>query len=191
MAVGIRRKLFVAGLIAPLLILLLVGLDATSALAKNVKLAWTLGWDDFSQPLDLVRSFVRYNHPPSTSDLSVTYSLKGAVPKTSHLVGVHLFWASTSQCVTTFGQFTPSGPCGSVTRQDVTRVVQSFEFGTLTTNTKGNGNFTVNVSGIAPGTYELEFHVRIGAEPPCPVCNVIYQSPGPVFGQGTVSITIP
>ena len=148
---------------------------------------WTAGWDDLSQPLDYVNSFVSYTQPASPSNsLSITYHLVGAVPNTVHQVGVHVGFGHP--CPTALGQFPALTACGTITRQNQTTTLVAVELGTLTTDANGNADLTIPVNGIVSGTYELEFDVRTGI---CPgACGVIYQSPGP-FALGTTIITIP
>lgn len=73
--------------------------------------------------------------------------------------------------------------CDTATRQGNTRVFEVFELGKLHTNSAGNGALGAIITNIPTGTYELEFHVRcssicFGA----PLSDVIFQSPGPVYG---------
>src|SRR5262249_31380326 len=160
---------------------LVVFLGAISLSAANVKLLWTPGWDTFNQPLDWAHSFVRFNQPSGTSNLEITYHIHGATPNKSYAAGLHIF----HRCLTSFGQFTSPFLCNvNIQRQGkVVDVVQAYELGTIATNPAGNGDLVVKVTGIAPGDYVLEFHVRSGNT--CTgfagTCDVIYQSPGP-FG---------
>jgi hypothetical protein len=167
--------------------LILCSLPASAAPATS---SFTPGWDLFGFPLDYVNSSVSYSSPSSNS-LDIMFHLVGADPNASHDVGIHQFLpASVPDCnLVTFGQFAGTPGCGVIARQGVTAYVTSFEFGTLNTDSFGNGDFNVLVTGIAPGVYNLEFTVREG--PTCPgLCGVIYQSPGPIFGDTvTVSFT--
>jgi hypothetical protein len=175
---GFRRYQFAVSLLA---IALLAALGATNATAGT--LTWQPGWDDFSQPLNYGSSYVSYSSPTSTS-LDISYFLVGGTPNSSHDVGIHQFFPSPSSACSalTFGQFTATAGCGTVTRQGVTANVTAFEFGTVALDGSGNGSFQVTVTGLSPGTYDVEFDVRFG--PTCPGnCSVIYQSPGPVFGD--------
>jgi hypothetical protein len=142
--------------------------------------------------LDYAHSFVKFNQT-GNGTLQVTYHLQGAKPNTAHTVGVHIF-----RCVLSFGQFMAS-PCGYFLRDGNWSYASPVELGTVTTDQSGSGDLQVSVSGIAPGTYSIEFHTRIstmsltniavcGASPN--PCSVVYQSPGP-FGAGVVEITIP
>ncbi len=148
---------------------------------------WTPGWDIFNQPLDYTNSYVTYTQPAATpNSLSITYHLVGAAPNSTHAVGVHMGFGHP--CPATFGQFPSLSGCGSITREGQTATVTAFEMGTLTTGANGNGDVTVQVNGIASGTYEFIFNVRLGL---CGgACAVIYESPGP-FGLGTVVVTVP
>ncbi len=147
---------------------------------------WLAGWDIFDKQLDYNTSKVFWKHSPGGSRLVLTYILRGATPNRQYQVGVHLF----DSCPSAFGQF-PVGPCDLVTREGITRVVASIEFGVVTTDSKGNGSFSLSVNGIAAGTYEMEFNVRAGVGcnlGGCGACDVVFQSPGP-FGVGTTKIT--
>ena len=148
------------------------------------------GWDQFGFPLDYGNSYVSYSAPSPTS-LDILFHLVGADPNVSHDVGIHQFLPlSVPDCnVLTFGQFAGTPGCGIIDRQGVIRYVTAFEFGTLNTDSFGNGDFEVLVTGLAYGQYDLEFTVRLG--PACPgVCDVIYQSPGPLFGDAvTINVT--
>ena len=184
---GNINKLTILVIIAMLVALATLSVGPVQTIGANdtVKLQWSLGWDDLTKPLDLNSSFVEVT--PDDDALRVVYSLEGARPNTSHNVGFLLFWDSTSECVTTFGQLTTFLCVGPLIRQGFTTVVEGFNLGVLTTDAAGNGKLTVDVNGIAPATYNLEFEVSIST---CNLCARIYQSPGPTFG-GTFSITIP
>ena len=159
------------------------------AQANSTHQEWMASWDIFEEPLNYTTSKVIWTHPRGTSRLLITYVLRSARPNWQYQVGVHIF----DRCPTTFGQFPSLGPCESVTRQDVMRVVAGIELGVVTTDINGNGLFTVLVNGIQVGTYEIEFNVRLGVG--CNLeggglCDVVFQSPGP-FGIGITTITFP
>ncbi len=159
---------------------------------------WAAGWDNFGEPLNYIKSKIKWSVNPTTSKLSVTYTLVGARPSKLYQVGINFF------CTTfppTFGQFPNDAPgggtCGSITRQGVTKTVTEVELGVVTTDIHGNGSFTVSVGPITAGTYDLEFMARDGAG--CFLtggagngsdCSLDFQSPGPTFGDST-TITIP
>jgi hypothetical protein len=171
-------------------------LSASTASAATTQ-KWTAGWDDFTEPLNYNKSKINWSVNATTSKLSVTYTLEGAVPGKLYQVGIVTF------CTTfpaTFGQFpvdNGGGTCTEETRQGVTATTATIELGVVLTDLNGNGSFTVVVGPIAAGTYEVEFQARNGAG--CDViggagnqekdCNVDFQSPGP-FGTAT-TITIP
>lgn len=156
--------------------------------------AWVPGWDNFTEPLNFSRSNVAWSTSSTTHSLTATFTLIGAAHDKLYQVGIHIFCSTFPP---TFGQFpaNPSGACGSITRQGVTRKVSSVEFGVVTTDIHGNGSFRVVVGPIAPATYHLEFTVRNGAGcnliggGPSIVCALDFQSPGPKFGTAT-TITI-
>jgi hypothetical protein len=155
---------------------------------------WTTGWDNFTEPLDLVHSNVMWS-VSTARKLTVTFNLMHAQPSKLYQVGAHII------CTTfpaTFGQFPTSnggGSCPMITKQGVTRGVVAIEMGVVTTDLHGNGTFKVVVGPITSGTYDLEFTVRNGAG-----CNLIggggnagcaidFQSPGP-FGT-TATVVVP
>jgi len=157
---------------------------------------WTTGWDNFSEPLDLTLSNIKWSQAAGRK-LTVTFMLVGATPNKLYQVGVHIFCTTAPG---TFGQF-PTNPatgnCGQITRQGVTASLASVEMGVVTTDIHGKGSFKVTVGPIASGTYEVEFSTRNGAG--CnliggggnggAICEADFQSPGP-FGTAT-SIIIP
>jgi len=148
--------------------------------AADTMLSWTAGWDEFNQPLNYQNSYLSFSAPNSTR-WNVTYHLVGAAPLSTHDVGIHEFLDLNASCTgLSFGQFSPETGCAIVTRQGHTAKVVDFGFGMLTTDASGNGELMVEVNGVDPGSYNLEFDVRSGATCP-PACDVIYQSPGPEF----------
>ncbi len=177
-------------------LLVLLFLSTVPAQAAAVQKPWSPGWDVFTVTSN--NSKVIFNHPNGTSNLHIDYIMKGTnVPNTVHRVGFHLFWTSTSQCVTNFGHkvgqsggtLTHSN-CDTATRQAKTHVFESFELGDLAVNAAGNGTLSAEIHNVPAGTYKLEFHFRIAA---CTFCDVELQSPGPTFGESgsIVTITIP
>jgi len=167
-------------------------LAATASAATTQQ--WFLGWDNFSEPLNLSKSNVRWSVSTSRK-LAVTFSLVGAKPTKEYQVSINFF---CSIFPGTFGQFPTDGgggACQSLTRQGVTRDSAEVELGVVLTDIHGNGSFTVVIGPVPSGTYELEFFARDGAG--CNVngggglaaCPVDFQSPGP-FGTAT-TITIP
>src|SRR5215831_229373 len=138
---------------------------------------WRAGWDIFDEQLDYNTGEVTWKHSPGRSLLIITYTLRGATPNRQYQVGVHIF----DICPTTFGQFPSLDGCAAITREGVTRVVEGIELGVVTTDSDGNGSFTVSVNGIEPGTYQIIFDVRAGVGCNLPVgcggCAVVFQSP--------------
>jgi len=160
---------------------------------------WTLGWDNFSEPLNLTTSSVTWSvsSVSSTSNLTVTFRLVGANPNKLYQVGAN-FHCTTFPA--TFGQFPTylrtGGNCTFLTRQGVTEAIAGAYFGVVLTDIHGNGSFTVVVGPIAPGTYQVSFEALNGAG--CllnggggnSTCVGDFQSPGPTFGDWT-TITVP
>jgi hypothetical protein len=175
---------------------LLLLASALSAAATTQK--WTAGWDNFGEPLNYKKSSIRWSVNPTTSKLSVTFTLVGATPSKLYEVGVD-FVCTTFPA--TFGQFPVvggGGTCQPATRQGVTENVAGVVFGVVTTDMNGNGSFTVVIGPVAAGTYVLEFIALNGAG--CDLiggggtnadtCSADFQSPGPTFGD-TTTITVP
>lgn len=168
-------------------------LPAVTAFASTTIQLWSPGWDNFSEPLNLTKSSVKWS-VSSTRKLTVTFTLVGARPSKLYQVSINFF------CTTfpaTFGQFPTDGgggACQSLTRQGVTKDSAEIEVGVVTTDIHGNGSFTVVIGPVPSGTYELEFFARDGAG--CNIngggglatCPVDFQSPGP-FGTAT-TITV-
>ena len=168
---------------------------AVTASAATTTQSWTLGWDNFGEPLNLTKSNVKWS-VSTTRRLTVTFGLVGARPSKLYQVSINFF---CSTFPATFGQFPTDGgggPCQSLTRQGVTKDSAEIEVGVVTTDVHGNGTLTVVIGPAPAGTYELEFFARDGAG--CNVnggagngsdCAVDFQSPGS-FGTAT-TITVP
>jgi hypothetical protein len=172
-------------------------LSASMAFATTTTQKWTAGWDNFSEPLNYKKSKISWSVNPTTSKLSVTFTLVSATPSKLYQVGIVPF------CTTfpaTFGQFPVDlggGTCTQLTRQGVTATAVTVELGVVLTDIHGNGSFTVVIGPVAAGTYDVEFQARNGAG--CDLiggagnqtsdCEDDFQSPGP-FGT-TTTITVP
>jgi hypothetical protein len=165
--------------------------DAFAQAATTQK--FTTGWDKFSEPLNLTKSSVKWT--TGTHKLTVTYKLVGATPSKLYQVALNFFCDSFPA---TFGQFPVDGgggTCFTLTRQNVTKSAAEVEVGVVTTDAHGNGTLAVAITGVASGTYQVEFFVRDGAG--CNLnggggnsgCGVDFQSPGP-WGTAT-TVTIP
>jgi hypothetical protein len=126
------------------------------------------------------------------SNLQINYHLYGARPNWGYQVGVHVF----DRCDPSFGRLSSIIPCSpAAQRQGNTRAVQAFDSKQpINTDANGDGGVAFIVHSIASGDYKLEFDVRAGVG--CgfidlgPECNVVFQSPGPLFGD-TVTISVP
>ena len=173
---------------------LAISLMAIAAAASITTQPWSLGWDNFGEPLNLTRSNIKWS-VSSTRRLTVTFTMVGARPSKLYQVSINFFCGTFPA---TFGQFPTDGgggPCQALTRQGVTKDSAEVELGVVTTDIHGNGSFTVTIGPVQSGTYELEFFARDGAG--CNIsgggglatCPVDFQSPGP-FGTGT-TITVP
>lgn len=180
------------------LVVLALLLSVGTSVATTQK--WTLGWDNFSEPLNLTNSSVTWSvsSVSSTSTLTVTFKLVGATPTKLYQLSLNFF------CTTfpaTFGQFpterNSDGTCFTSTKQGVTATSAEVEVGVILTDIHGTGTFTVVIGPIPTGTYKLEFFARNGAG--CNVnggggnsqdsCEADFQSPGP-FGHAT-TVAVP
>ena len=154
---------------------------------------FTTGWDIFNEPFNQTKSSVKWT--PGTHKLTLTYKLVGARPSKLYQVALNFFCDTFPA---TFGQFpvdAGGGACFTLTRQGVTKTAAEVEVGVVTTDSHGNGTVTIAITGVASGTYQVEFYVRDGAG--CNLnggggssgCSVDFQSPGP-WGTAT-TVTIP
>lgn len=177
----------------------LLTVAGTASAATTQK--WTAGWDNFGATLNFKKSSVTWSvsSTSTTNKLTVTYKLVGAEPTSLYQLSLNFF------CTTfplNFGQFPMEGPfdgtCISMTRQGVTATIAETEVGVILTDMNGDGSFSVTISPVPAGTYQVEFFVRNGAG--CNVnggggntvniCEADFQSPGPTFGTAT-TITVP
>jgi hypothetical protein len=173
-------------------------LNASASTLTFAPLPWSLGWDVFGERLNLETSRISFNVTSHRGELILDYNLSGARANDAYLVGFHLLWPFTAQCIPTFGQINGSpltqSNCFTATRQGNTRSYEVFELGNVTTDSSGNGAKQFTIENVPSGTYEAEFHIRN-----CADCsgnspqNVIFQSPGPTYGAkgSTVYFTIP
>jgi hypothetical protein len=175
------------------LIAALVLLLPLSVMAKSTTQEFTAGWDKFSEPLDYSKSSVKWSVAKS-GGLTVTYSLVGATPNKLYQTTIAFF----NQCaagLASFGQYTTEQTnCSTITRQGVTAGDTGVELGVIRTDLNGDGVYTITLSPITPGTYDVEFVVRDGVG--CTLtgggsdCDIDFQSPGPTFDT-TTAIVIP
>lgn len=121
-------------------------------------------WDNFTQPLNLSRSNIKWSVTPSRK-LTVTFSLVGAKATKEYQVSISFF---CSLFPPSFGQFPTDGggdACQTLTRQGVTRDSAEVELGVVLTDIHGNGSFAVVIGPVPSGTYELGFFGSDGAVP--------------------------
>jgi hypothetical protein len=193
--------------------------------AGAVKTNWYPGWDALQNGeqvrLNYAKSFVLFNQPPgNTSKLNVVYRLTNAEPNSTYQVGVNIFAPENNTCPLSvhgqetyaqplmsagFGQFSPSFNCQTYTRLNGTIALEVYDLGYLKTDGDGNGELTVNISGIVPvmnvatagntrsttltlSELPIKFYVR---QPNCTNdfpnkgCHVILQSPNPEWDNPT------
>ena len=96
-------------------------LAAVMASAATTTQQWTLGWDNFGEPLNLTKSKIKWSVSP-TRKLTVTFGLVGAKATKLYQVGINFFCetfpATFGQFSTNFGKATVSP---SHDRQRVTK----------------------------------------------------------------------
>ena len=180
----------------PLMAALLLPVAMASAQLEPAQTTqkWEAGWDNFSEPLNLTKSNVKWA-TAAGHKLSLTFTLVGANSNKLYQVGIHIFCTTAPGTFGQFATFPSTGNCGTITRQGVTASVASVEMGVVTTDMNGKGSFKVTVGPIKTGTYNVEFSVRNGAG--CNlsggggnggnICEADFQSPGP-FGNATTIV---
>jgi hypothetical protein len=159
--------------------------DASPASAAH-SAALTPGWDVFSDPL--TKGKVVWNVPDRKRRLNVTFILDGALPSHEYTVGAHFFNAGTDA---NFGAGKHVGASAGDTRDGVTAAVDAWDFGVLVTDSGGDGAAHFRLIPN-PGTYHVQFTVRIGGAPGCPEtnCEVAYRT-GFIYSVNTEEIIIP
>jgi len=154
------------------------------------------GWDVSSEPLSsgMVLWTVR-----NDGILVVAFELNGASPNHRYIVGAHFFDPSGGSGqlpgVCQFAGDKISCDRGPLTREGITATgLGAWDFGFLDTNGNGDGTAQFNLAP-PPGTYYLQFTVRIGNQcnPSVGItsgCSVAFRT-GNKVGQGLAAITIP
>lgn len=166
----------------------------TQPTASGNRSTLTKGWDIFNDPL--YSGHAVWNI--SGQYLQVSFQLNGAKPNHSYTVGAHLFnrisLASAPQ-PKQFGGYAVGGE-GSISREGRNAYVVAWDFGQLNTDRSGNGLATFNLN-VPPGTYYVQFTVRIGGSGTCLTsrgithgCSVVYRT-GNRFAEQFETITIP
>ena len=148
--------------------------------------ALTRGWDISGDPLTKGKVF--WNVPDGQRRLNVTFVLFGALPNHEYTVGAHFFSAGTD---VNFGAGTNLHGTAGLTREGVTADVSDWDFGSLRTDSEGDGAAHFNLMPNS-GTYHVQFTVRIGGAPGCPVtnCAVVYRT-GSTYSVTREDIVIP
>jgi hypothetical protein len=154
----------------------------------------TRGWDIFNDPLS--SGNVVWNI--SGQNLQVSFQLSGAKPDHSYTVGAHLFNRASLASVPQpkqFGGYAVGGE-GTISRESKGAYVVAWDFGQLNTDRGGNGSARFNLP-VPPGTYYVQFTVRIGGSGTCLTsrgithgCSVVYRT-GNRFAEQFETITIP
>lgn len=163
-------------------------LAAPAVLAGGGTETLTPGWDAFP---GLTSGSVTWGIDPGSRTFLAAYSLAGAAPNQDHLVGFHHFDAIRP---IVFGGGTTS--LGSTplptTREGRMSAVVDTTFGFVNVDGGGNTAAVFDAIDANPGIYNIQFHVRQGGAPGCPVtsCDAIYRSGGS-FASELVRFTVP
>jgi len=170
-------------------------IDTDAATPAAVSQKFTTGWDNFGEPINLAKSYVKWT--AAKHKLTVQYKLVGAAPSKVYQVALNFFCDTFPATFGTFPVDLGGGTCFTLTRQNVTATAAEVEIGVVLTDAHGNGAVNIPITNVAPGTYKILFFVRNGTG--CNVnggggnagsiCSVDFQSPGP-WGTGT-TVTIP
>jgi hypothetical protein len=157
----------------------------------------TPGWDIFNQPLSFGQVNWSVLNGQTANNMEVTVHLSGAMPNHEFTVGVHLFNPSNFMArpnVSGFGGWAVGGE-GVVNRDGKSAFVIAYDFGGVKTNSSGNGSARFNLS-VPPGTYYLQYTVRIGAVNSCRTsqgithgCACVYRT-GNKFGEKLETVTV-
>ena len=140
------------------------------------------GWDIFGDPL--TAGSVNWDISGTgnrTNNLRLTYQLQGARPDHAYTVGVHFFNAANLAVrpdVRSFDGWNVGGE-GVINREGKSAYVIAWDFGGLQTDRGGNGTAQFHLS-VPPGTYHVQYTVRIGAVGTC------YTSQGVTHGCAAV-----
>ena len=150
---------------------------------------WNPGWDIRNATLNYTASNVVWTYNNTTHNLTVSYYLYGATAASQFAVGASLYNCSSS--LATFGQYKANWSCGSATRQSVTANKQDIDLGVVQTDNSGNGLYETTITGIAPGTYRIQYWVRKGVG--CGFgndtnCSIIFQAGGSYGSYYTITV---
>ncbi|MFA6316359.1 MAG: hypothetical protein WC943_02990, partial [Elusimicrobiota bacterium] len=161
-----------------------VSADGGSAVERH-ETALTPGWDVFDAPLRQGR--VRWTLGEAGQGrkrFTAAFELKGAQPRHSYTVGAHFFEpkGTTVKPVTSFGGWKVGDDKGELTRDGITAMLAGgWDFGTLTTDEKGDGAFEFD-SLIPAEDFYLQYTIRTGrcrpSEGVTDGCAAVYRSGG-------------
>ena len=161
--------------------------------------AVTKGWDIFSDPLSSGRvNWDITGRGGMTNNLSLTYQLQGARPNHAYTVGVHFFNPANLTSRPNVNSFDgwPVGGEGVVSREGKSAYVIAWDFGGLQTDGSGNGTAQFHLS-VPPGTYHMQYTVRIGGVGTCYTsqgithgCSAVYRTGGR-FAEQVHTLRIP
>jgi hypothetical protein len=154
------------------------------------RIGWAPGWDRFDFPYEVAASSATITQP-LRDRVHASIRIVGLVPNSNHMIGLHLIWATESQCLIAFGQYR-SGGCGTSVRQGNTAVFNYADVGVVGTDAAGILTSEIDFNGLDPGSYAFELHLRVGScmDGTPDGCLVALQAPGPRYGTGTVVVTV-
>jgi hypothetical protein len=168
-----------------------------SRMAQTGQAPLSHGWDIFDRPLSFGQVSWSIPEGGKTNNMEVAVHLSGAIPNHEFTVGVHLFNASNTSArpdVTGFGGWFV-GSEGMISRDGRSAYQIAYDFGGLKTNASGDGSARFNLT-VPPGTYHLQYTVRIGAVNTCRTnqgiysgCSIVYRT-GNKYGEKLETITI-
>ncbi len=146
----------------------------------------TKGWDIFNEPLSSGAVQWKVTGAGSSpNNFQVDFQLFGASPNHEYSVGVTLFNSSNLKSKPVFSQF-GSYACydgGVQTREAKTAYVVSCDLGQIITDSRGDGRGQFNLS-VRPGTYYMQYIVRVGGAGTCVPSKGIYQGCAVVYRTG-------
>ena len=157
----------------------------------------TAGWDIFDRPLSYGQVNWAVQNGQSTHNMEVNVHLSGAIPNHEFTVGVHLFNPTGTMSrpnISGFGGWFV-GSEGVIGRDGKSAYQIAYDFGGLKTNGSGDGSAKFTLS-VPPGTYHLQYTIRIGAVNSCRTnqgvyhgCSIVYRT-GEKFSQKLETVTV-
>ncbi len=161
---------------------------AKPPVVRTARAALSAGWDKTGP---IREGAVAWTVPGKSSPLHLTVTITGATPNTTYAVGAHFFPADPATCPfsANFGAGTHiQGDC-RVARDGITSAVDGWDFGTISTDGRGDGSSEIDLSPQS-GTYRLQFTIREGVGCPTTNCGVVYRT-GTQYSMNAAQLVIP